>query len=511
MRTAIVLLLMMAIAAIPGSIFPQRSADPNGVIQYQTENPDLFGVLDWFKLFDVYSSPWFSAIYILLFISLIGCIIPRTKHHVKALRAKPPRTPARLSRLADYREDLFEAPDAPAVSAEQAIDVATGQLKSAGYRVERFDSKGTFSVSAERGYARESGNLLFHISLLGILVTVGFGGAMSYTGQGVIREGETFVNSALSYTSLTKGPFVAADRFSAYAMKLDSFDVTYHDTGQAGDFSANLDVRRPGEESEKKSIQVNHPLNYEGDRIFLMGNGYAPTITVRNADGDVVFTDDVIFLSQNNEMMSLGVVKVTDGMPEQLGMRGLFYPTVLQPESGAYVSKFPDLLSPMLTLDVWAGDLGVDGGTPQNVYQLNTDGMELLTGRNSDSGVESIELRPGETADLPNGLGTVTFESKAPGNAEGDYTGTVDRYVSLSIHHDPTTTWVLVFAILTLAGLGLALFVPRRRLWVKASVVGDNVKLEYAGLARGEDPQLAAAVEQFATKHQTALTESKVD
>ena len=110
MRTALVLLLLLAIAAIPGSIVPQRTADPNGVTQYRTNNPDLFPILDHLQLFDVYSSAWFSAIYILLFISLIGCVIPRTTHHFKALRARPPRTPARLSRLDDYTEAVRVVP-----------------------------------------------------------------------------------------------------------------------------------------------------------------------------------------------------------------------------------------------------------------------------------------------------------------------------------------------------------------------------------------------------------------
>src|SRR6478752_8063503 len=104
MRTALVLLLLLAIAAVPGSLVPQRSSDPNGVTQYFTDNPDLAPVLDKFQMFDVYTSAWFSAVYLLLFVSLIGCIIPRTKHHFDALRARPPRTPARLNRLAGYTE-----------------------------------------------------------------------------------------------------------------------------------------------------------------------------------------------------------------------------------------------------------------------------------------------------------------------------------------------------------------------------------------------------------------------
>src|SRR5690606_26172946 len=153
MRTALVLLLLLAIAAVPGSIFPQRSADPNGVTQWQQDNPDLFPVLDGLSLFDVYLSPWFSAIYLLLFVSLIGCVIPRAKHHYKALRARPPRTPARLGRLDDHTEahvPLADGQDGAAL-AEKAVVVAERELKRSGYRVERYDARGTYSVSAERG------------------------------------------------------------------------------------------------------------------------------------------------------------------------------------------------------------------------------------------------------------------------------------------------------------------------------------------------------------------------
>src|SRR6478752_6737559 len=156
MRTALVLLLLLAIAAVPGSIVPQRSADPNGVTQYFADNPDAAPVLDNLSLFDVYSSPWFSAIYILLFVSLIGCVIPRTRHHWKALQARPPRTPARLERLDAHRESIVElTPETDAVAAATAaIDLAAAQLKKAGYRAERYDSGTTLSVSAERGYLR---------------------------------------------------------------------------------------------------------------------------------------------------------------------------------------------------------------------------------------------------------------------------------------------------------------------------------------------------------------------
>ena len=102
MRTALFLLLLLAVAAVPGSLFPQRPANPSIVTQYIKDQPEYGKILDSLQLYDVYSSAWFSAIYILLFISLIGCVIPRAIAHYKAMRSQPPRTPARLSRLPEY-------------------------------------------------------------------------------------------------------------------------------------------------------------------------------------------------------------------------------------------------------------------------------------------------------------------------------------------------------------------------------------------------------------------------
>ena len=513
MRTALVLLLVLAVAAIPGSIFPQRMADPNGVTQWERENPDLFPVLDWFKLFDVYKSPWFSAIYLLLFISLIGCVIPRIKHHAKALRARPPRTPARLQRLEDYRavtrdpvaDSGTRTGDAEA-EASAAVDVATKQLKALGYRVERYDRGRTFSVSAERGYWRETGNLLFHLALVGVLITVGVGGSFSYTGQRVLVEGETFANTLLDYDSMNRGQLVGDDGFAPYSMRLDSFDVTYQPfgepgSGQAGNFSANLTVQEDGKE-RTGSVKVNEPLGVADDDVFLLGNGYAPTVTVRDPDGKVVFTGSTPFLPQDTNMTSLGVLKVPDGLAEQVGLVGFFYPTTGVLDTGAFFSAYGDLTNPTLTLDVYTGDLGINEGVPRSVYVLDTTGMTKLTGRTTD--VESIELTPGQTAQLPNGLGSVTFEDESPAGAT-DASKSVKRFASLQIHRDESGIWVLGFALLALGGLMIALFVPRRRVWVKATAHDGEIALEYAALARGEDPTLAAAVDDLVAGHARLL------
>lgn len=512
MRTALFLLLMLALAAVPGSLVPQRSSDPNGVTQYFVDNKTLAPILDAFQLFSVYTSVWFSAIYLLLFISLIGCVIPRTKHHLDALRTPPPKTPARLARLGGFTTttigapgasdargesdtpDASDASDRPANSAT-IIESARKLLKKSGYRVATFTDADSTSVSAERGYARETGNLVFHIGLVGILVTVGVGGGFGYAGQRVVVEGQTFVNTLLAYDSFNPGRFFSDSALAPFTIKLDKFDATY-DTQATKSFGMPLDYRASVSTTQdgvakQSAIKVNSPLNIGNSEVYLLGNGYAPTITVKDPTGNVVFTDSVPFLPQDANLTSLGVVKVTDGLASQLGLIGFFYPTQDKTSSGMSISTYPDAQYPVLSLNVYQGSLGLDTGIPTSVYSLNVDSMTKLTGINTD--LPSIELKPGETAQLPNGLGSVTFDN-------------LKRFASLDVHHDPTSGWVLFFAIAVMGGLLTSLFIPRRRLWVKATEKDDgSIVLEYAGLARGDDPKLADAVTDLATRHAAAM------
>jgi cytochrome c biogenesis protein len=500
MRTALFLLLLLAFAAIPGSLVPQRSSDPNGVVQYIRDNPQLSDVLDFLQVFDTYSSIWFSSIYLLLFVSLIGCIIPRTKHHLQSLRTKPPKTPAKLDRLAGYTTTVAE-PLAD-TSAEESIELARRQLKKAGYRTRLFTvttraGLTEHSVSAERGYLRETGNLVFHSALVGVLVAVGIGGGFAYNGNKVIVEGQAFTNVLSGYDSFSPGRFFNDANLVPYSIAVDKFTATYEEEninayGQPIDYTVDVTTDVPGEGTEQNTIKVNEPLRIAGSNAYLLGNGYAPWITVRDGDGNVAFSQPVPFLPQDANLTSVGVVKVPDALPEQLGLQGFFYPTQCSDDicGSALTSVHPDLRDPTLTLDVYTGDLGLDEGVPTNAYELNADELTKVAGRNTDN--PSLLLKLGDTVDLPNGLGSVEFTE-------------VKRFVSLDVHHDPTQIWVLIFAILVLGGLLTGLFVPRRRVWVKSVDTTDGIRFEYAGLARGEDPTLEAAVAEIARRHSTQV------
>lgn len=494
MRTALFLLLLLAVAAVPGSLFPQRPANPAVVTQYLRDNPDTGPILDALQLFDVYSSAWFSAIYLLLFISLIGCVVPRAIAHGRAWRSTPPRTPSRLSRMPVH--GAFTLPAAPAggavddgghpASARAAVVDAAAVLKKRGYRVDiRDEDRAEPSVGAERGFAKEFGNLVFHVSLIGVLVSVAAGGLFGYRGQKILVEGDTFVNTLVGYDSFTPGTNFSEDNLTPYAITLEDFDVRFDRQlthyGQPIDFTATVTTTAgPGAEPEQQTLKVNEPLSIGGTSVYLVGNGYAPVVTVRDGEGNIAHQGPVVSIPQDGLFTSLIVLKVPDAQPDQLGFVGFFLPTAAIDESGVSFSRDPDPFLPQLNLNSYYGDLGLDDGEPQNVYVLNTDDLTELNSRTSEAG--GIVLDAGETAELPEGRGSITFDG-------------LRRYVAVDIRHDPALLGALVFSSLALAGLCASLFIGRRRVWVRAGTKDGHLRVEYALLARGEDHRLAGEAE----------------
>jgi cytochrome c biogenesis protein len=110
MRTALVLLFLLALAALPGALLPQYSLNPQRVRIYQAQHPSLAPVLDRLGFFEVFASPWFAAIYLLLFVSLVGCVVPRSVEYARQLRRAPVATPRNLGRLPHHARVESDTP-----------------------------------------------------------------------------------------------------------------------------------------------------------------------------------------------------------------------------------------------------------------------------------------------------------------------------------------------------------------------------------------------------------------
>ena len=485
MRTALILLLLLALAAVPGSIVPQSGVDALKTSNWQDDHPKLTPIYEKLGLFSVYDSAWFSAIYILLMLSLVGCIVPRTFHYWRGMRAQPPAAPRNLTRLPDHAAyHTAEDPDA-------VLERARTVLRRRRYRLAVADGAAEGgAVSAERGYLREAGNLVFHLSVLVVLVGFAIGGLFGYKGGVILVVGNGFSNVLTQYDDFDPGSLFTADDLDPFYFKVDRFTADWvtegPQAGMARGFQADVTYQESLDSSEKSyDLRVNHPLSIGSTDIFLIGHGYAPVITVRDGEGNEVYSGPTIFLPIDQTFQSIGVVKAPSAEPTQIGLEGEFYPTVAFSEhTGSYFSAFGNLADPMVSMLVYKGDLNLSNGTPQSVYTLDKSDVTML--RKDDGSPYRLDLRPGQQVKLPDGLGTVSFDG-------------VERWNRIQISQTPGKLVALTGVVLALVGLLGSLFIRPRRVWVRVRRDGGGTLVEVAALDRSGGGDTAAVVDEVVT------------
>jgi cytochrome c biogenesis protein len=500
MRIALVLLFLLALGSVPGSILPQEGADAPGVQQYFTAHPDLAPWLNRLGLFNVFAAPWFAAIYLLLFASLIGCVIPRTFRLAGSARTLPPRAPRHLLRLPRSAEYVTALP--PADAAEVAARVLSGH----GFRLRRppagDGAEEGHWVSAEKGYLREAGNLLFHLALLGVLVSVALGGLFGYKADRLLVQGQTFADTATALDEFHPGRFVTDADLARFTMTLDKFTVSYISSGEQAGQPSSFDARvtytgqtGTGQTSPARTsnLDVNKPVSIDGAKVYLLGHGYSPVFKVTDARGQVVYNQATPFIAgSGGNFLSEGVVKVQGAQPEQLGFTGVFVPTAVN-VNGTLESVFPAADNPVVSLIGYAGNLGMNSGPPQSVYQLDTSGMKRLT-------ANPQLLHPGQSLKLPGGQGTITFTGYVP-------------WISLAITHDPGQLPALICGMAALGGLLLSFMIRRRRVFVRARAGQDGTGttvVQVGGLARtdasgGFEAEFATLAAELRSAHERAV------
>ncbi|HEX7745728.1 MAG TPA: cytochrome c biogenesis protein ResB [Micromonosporaceae bacterium] len=491
MRTALVLLFLLAVAAIPGSVLPQRSISAEQVSGYFAKHPTLAPVLDRLGGFEVFASFWFSAIYLLLFTSLVGCILPRLREHVRALRSVPPAAPKRLDRLPQH--------------AVLGADSAAGDLASVAdllrRRRWRVAVRGD-TIAAEKGYLKETGNLLFHIALIAVLVGVALGSWYGWHGNRLLVAGKdtAFCNALEQYAESGLGPRVGPADLPGFCLELTDFRASYLASGQPTTFRATVSVDEGGRQPRTQSFSVNDPLRLASANVYLLGHGYAPMIRYTDHTGRAQTTVAPFLDTGDGSLTSEGVATFPDVNVDpvtgkrdpngQVAFEGLYLPTA--PDSPPYVrSQHPEERAPALMLFAYRGDLGLEAGIPGSVYRL--DQRQIRTGKLKQVGQPKL-IKKGEAWTLDDGT-KVEFLGTRP-------------YVSISIRHDPGSGIKLVSAGVLVAGLMLSLTGRRRRVWFRlvrapagASTtdgssfmeVGGLPRTDYAGFAE-EFRQLVAAV-----------------
>lgn len=443
MRTAIILLLSLAAGSSLGSLFPQRPIQPAKVEGFKRANKAFAPIAEKLGLFDVFGAWWFMAIYGLLLISLIGCLVPRYRAFLRTLRSRP-RATARLDAQQHYHAGTVDLDvDAALLGAERVL------------RARRFRSSRTDGVvSAEKGHWREGGSLLFHTSFLVLLLGMSMGKLLGSTGQVAVLEGERFTDTHVEYDFIEEGRFFNEGHLG-FQLELDDFDVDWFPNGVPKQFVSKVRLFQDDRQVRADTIVVNSPLTYRGVRVYQLSWGWAPDILVRQ-NGKVLYDGPTVFLSEGGAWH--GVIKLPSVKPKQAGLDLLFFADPEIGPNGAPRDATPRPNDPVIVYQRFDGDLGLDA--PQSVYSLDFSKMTAGPG-----GL----LPVGEAVRLGDGL-EVTFKG-------------LKQYSVFQIATNPGALMLLIAAGLILVGLIPSLYSSRRRVWVRAAAQDGRARLEIAGHA----------------------------
>ncbi|WP_291313270.1 cytochrome c biogenesis protein ResB [Corynebacterium sp. UBA2622] len=518
MRTALVLLFLLALASIPGALLPQRSVSATLVDDYMKANPRLGPIYDKLQLFDVFGSTWFVAIVMLLMVSLVGCIIPRSIDHWRAYRAKPIRAPRYLSRMPMHAVGEV---DEPLEDVDKRVRSELKRWHVASYSPEE-DRAGTYSIAAEKGYTRELMNLLFHVGLVGMIVAFTAGRMVFYEGQVIVvtnsesryavpvEQSREFCNtSPANFDVFRAGPLFDGTGLTPFCIDSHNFRADYLNTGQANGFSSDVsytsDLSADRSAWKDTTIRVNHPLRINGDRIYLQGHGFAPQITVTWPDGETR-TQLVQFRPTDVQtFLSSGVMRfdppaglypdLGDRRQNQIAVEGVFAPTAKWTGANGDMlqSSFPAMNDPAMAVDIYVGDAGLDTGRPQNVFVLD----QSLIAEGQLKKVDRLNLTPGQETTLDGGV-KVRFDGAA-------------EYANYQISRDPTQIWTLATTVLMLGSLIGSLTIKRRRIWVRLTPTATGTSVEFAGLARTDRAGWGSEFDEIADRILGRVTEAERD
>jgi len=410
MRTAIFLLLGILIIVLIGSFVPQQNtSDPGKVAAFITAWPNLnvlFADLQ-LPLTQVFVSPVFYVLLGLLYVSLGWCVIRRARALIMRTARGYKRTPQ---------------------------------------------------------YWGEWGSWLFHSSFFLLLVAVVWGKATGYQGLVTLTQGQSFTNTPAAYDTLQQG-LLFNGNYAPFTLRLNSFEATYASNGEASNYVSNVTVLDHGRKVETKDILVNDFLSVNGVNVYQQDYGWAPTIIVKNPAGQTVYDGSIQFFDDagniGNKALADGVLKVSDfgytiagaSQAVQIGAKMSFFPDAkVVPSIGANGSiDTTNILygpggvaprNPVIEMQLYVGNLGLNSGAPQNVNQLNTSGMTPYF-----SNGQVIPITLGQTLPLP-------IETKNGKNV--DFTisfPSVTQYSLFQVNDDQGVLLVYTSFILIMTGL----------------------------------------------------------
>lgn len=481
-RFAIGLIAFLALASLAGVVIPQvppqMRDSPAAVRAWVEAQRDTYGpftdTMYDLDLFTVFDAPWFLAGLGLLVVTVTVCTFNRLAPTWRNVTQPPLRVP---DAFFDRSRNRYAMP------AEVGVGRLAEELRRSRYRVVEQSEGGTVYLFADRFAWAQLGTFVSHLAL--ILFLAG----------GLVSRLTGFEENLFISEGTTQPVFPVRSERQLQVEVVDA-SASFDERGRPLDFRSELVIYENGREVTRGTATVNDPVTYGGYRFHQAaydGNGVAlrvrdaasgrtlyretlpmqdtvvaPVVRVTDSDGATVL-DDVIVPSDFIDTASGTVVTLPDGRSFWIGIQavsgGAWQMVVFatdDPSARGLVSEGGSLEAAGLRFE-FAGVEGlpstmvdgVPGSEGLAVLELarQRDGTPYLTVLGA-TGDDALYLFPGRPV-VVNGR-EYTFEGTR-------------EFAGISVRRDRGDTLIWVAAGLLLAGLLITFYVPRRRLWVRAT------------------------------------------
>ncbi len=270
LKLTIALLILLAVLSIIGTLIVQNASRPEYIQRFGT---GLYEVLNFFNLFDMYHSWWFSAILLLLVINLVTCSVHRLPGILSQISRGPGELEDKMLKTLPYVEKVrIQNPF-------KKEDEIRSSLKKWSKNWVRIDTDSAVTLSSERGKLSRLGVPITHLSILIILVGGIIGSFYGFKGFVNILEGETVDRIFL------RSKDEEISKPIDFSVRCDDFKIAYYNLPgrkekHVKEYTSLVTILENGKEVLKKSVQVNHPLHYKGLAFYQANYGAIHDVTL---------------------------------------------------------------------------------------------------------------------------------------------------------------------------------------------------------------------------------------
>ena len=255
MKTAIVLLLLLAVFSILGTVIRQNGMPEEYLATYGARN---YAIIKYLGLVNVYDSSFYKLLLSLVGVNLVVCSINR--FGVTWRRTFQPKVCIDSDSIKKMqRMETFE-------STGEIDDIArqtAAALRSRFYRVAEIREAGDVVLFAVKGRFSLWGSYLTHLSLLVIFLGAIIGNILGFNGYTAVREGGKTSTYFANEKESNLGFQVALRKFEI------GHDVRHNPTS----YKSDLQVYEGSKLVAQKTIDVNHPLTYKGVSFYQSDYG----------------------------------------------------------------------------------------------------------------------------------------------------------------------------------------------------------------------------------------------